>query len=83
VIGRFGFIAKNEPNGSAELMQAGRDLNRVYADRVGSDYDIENITTTDQAEECLNKAKNFLIVCARHFGFEYDYSERILSTKPL
>ena len=29
VIGRFGFIAKNEPKGSTELMQAGRDLNRV------------------------------------------------------
>ena len=47
VIGRFGFIAKNEPTGSTELMQAEGDLDRIYADRAGSDYDIENITTAD------------------------------------
>ena len=72
MIGRFRYIAINEPNGRAELLQAGRDLNGVYADRVRSDYDIENITTADQAEACVNNAENFRKVCARHFGLKYE-----------
>ena len=69
VIGRFGQLAKNEPVGSALLMQTGRDINRVYKERNDADYDVAAVTTYDGAVECLDKARRFLTTCSSHFGF--------------
>ena len=69
VIGRFGLIAKNEPNGPERLLIAGRDINRVYADRIASDYDVEATTTPAQAAAGVLKAKNFVAICQECFGF--------------
>ena len=62
-------LAKNEPVGSALLMQAGRDINRVYKERNNADYDVAAVTTYDGAVECLDKARRFLTTCSSHFGF--------------
>ncbi len=67
VIGRFGQIAKTAGNDG--LISAARDINRVYDERIESDYHIQEITSEDDAKESLSKAQNFLRVCATTFGF--------------
>jgi uncharacterized protein (UPF0332 family) len=69
VIGRFGQIAKSAPKASDVLMAAGSDFNRVYDERIGSDYDTQRVIADDDASECLLKARNFILLCARQFGF--------------
>ena len=72
VIGRFGQIATDVAAGSDALMQAGRDLNRMYEARVAADYDIEELTSADVARECVLKARRFLATCAAAFGDRLD-----------
>jgi uncharacterized protein (UPF0332 family) len=73
VIGRFGQIAKNEPPQNSEvLIAAGRDINRVYEERLISDYRVEYAPTQEEAEACVAKAERFLKVYGQHFGFEFD-----------
>ena len=72
VIGRVGMIAKAETEGSAGLLQAGRDLNRVYAARADADYGVEATTTREEAEACVSTARQFLRACSEHFGFRLD-----------
>lgn len=69
VISRFGQIAKDHPTESGTLMVLGRNINRVYEERIDADYDVEEITTEDEADKCLERAKNFLKVCGRIFNF--------------
>jgi uncharacterized protein (UPF0332 family) len=69
VISRFGQIAKNHPTDSDELMKLGRYINRVYEERLDSDYDVREATTANKAAVCLNRAKEFLDGCRRIFGF--------------
>ncbi len=70
VIGRFGQIAMGAQGAEPILLAAGRDINRVYDERIVSDYDVERIITAERAAECLTKARNFLAVCADRFGFD-------------
>jgi len=70
VIGRFGQIAKSRDDDA--LLSAGRDLNRVYEERIESDYDTQAVTTEEDARECLAKAENFLRQCADKFGFNFN-----------
>ena len=69
VIGRFGQIARDAQPAGSELMQAGRDINQMYEERVEADYDVEEVTDEATARQCVAKARNFLAVCARHFVF--------------
>jgi len=69
VIGRFGQIAKTAADDV--LISAARDINRVYDERIDSDYHIQDITTEEDAAACLAKAQNFLRVCAITFGFDF------------
>ncbi len=55
-------------------MQAGRDLNRLYEERVSADYDIKELTSADVARECVVKARRFLATCAAAFGDRLDKS---------
>jgi uncharacterized protein (UPF0332 family) len=68
VIGRFGQIAKDAVALRDPLMQAGRDLNRMYQARVAADYDIDELTSADVARDCVVKARHFLATCAGTFG---------------
>ena len=70
VIGRFGQIARNHSTDSAELMKLGRYINLVYQERIDADYDVEETTTADEADQCINQAEEFLSVCGRIFGFK-------------
>lgn len=47
VIGRFGQIARDAMSARDALMQAGRDLNRMYKQRVAADYDIDELTSAE------------------------------------
>jgi uncharacterized protein (UPF0332 family) len=67
VIGRFGQIAKLD--GNVMLVSAARDINRVYDERIESDYNTLDITTEEDAKDCLAKAQNFMRVCGQTFGF--------------
>ena len=69
MIGRFGQIAKNVLPESAALLQAGRDINRMYEERTEADYDVGEVTDEATAQRCLVTARRFLGACARHFGF--------------
>jgi uncharacterized protein (UPF0332 family) len=69
VIGRFGQIAKNARPESATLLQAGRDINRMYEERTEADYDVGEATDEATARHCLETARTFMAVCAQHFGF--------------
>jgi uncharacterized protein (UPF0332 family) len=68
VIGRFGQIATAATSAREALMQAGRDLNRMYEERVSADYDVAELTSADVARESLAKARHFLATCASAFG---------------
>jgi uncharacterized protein (UPF0332 family) len=74
VIGRFGRVAADATSDRDALMQAGRDLNRMYEERVSADYDIGELTSVDVARECLVKARRFLATCASAFGERLDKS---------
>ncbi len=74
VIGRFGQIARDAISARDALTQAGRDLNRMYEERVAADYDISQFTSADVACECLVKAGRFLATCAAVFGDRLDKS---------
>lgn len=74
VIGRFGQIAANAVAGRDVLMQAGRDLNRMYEQRVAADYDIDELTSADVARDCVEKARRFVATCAAVFGDRLDKS---------
>jgi HEPN domain-containing protein len=41
----------------------------VYGERIDADYGVDEITTEDEAEVCLKRAKEFIAVCGRVFGF--------------
>jgi uncharacterized protein (UPF0332 family) len=69
VIGRFGFHARNAQPESQALLQAGRDINRIYEQRIAADYDVEDATDAATARDCLARARAFLTVCAHHHGF--------------
>jgi uncharacterized protein (UPF0332 family) len=72
VIGRFGQVARDATSARDALTQAGRDLNRMYEERVAADYDIDELTSADVARECLAKAGRFLATCAGVFGDRLD-----------
>jgi uncharacterized protein (UPF0332 family) len=55
-------------------MQAGRDLNRMYEQRVAADYDIDELTSADVARDCVEKARRFVATCAAVFGDRLDKS---------
>jgi len=74
VIGRFGRVAVDTMSDRDALMQAGRDLNRMYEGRVSADYDIAERTSVDVAHECLVKARRLLATCASAFGDRLDNS---------
>ena len=69
VIGRFGFIAKNEVQDRSELMAAGRNLKEVYESRLDGDYSVAVTLTPEDASDCLAKTRNFIALCQAHFGF--------------
>jgi uncharacterized protein (UPF0332 family) len=69
VIGRFGQIAENARPSDTALLQAGRDLNRIYEQRVEADYDVDDVTDEVTARDCLAKARAFLTIAARRYGF--------------
>ncbi len=64
VIGRFGQIAKTVTIDG--VISAARDINRVYDERIDSDYHTENITTEEDAAACLAKAQIFCACAPRH-----------------
>lgn len=50
-------------------MQAGREINRMYEERVAADYDVEHLTDAATARAGLVKDRKFLDVRASRFGF--------------
>src|SRR5208337_3481405 len=41
---------------------------RMYEARVAADYDVDELTSADVAQECLGRARRFLATCASAFG---------------
>ena len=67
VIQRFGFLVKDT---TAEARQAARDLNRAWDQRVEADYEDPAAVTPDMARDSLEKAVQFVSICAARFRFQ-------------
>jgi uncharacterized protein (UPF0332 family) len=66
VVEQFGLLVRNR---SEALKQAAHNLNKVEDSRIIADYGQVRRLSEREALDALNKAQEFLDLCAKEFGF--------------
>ncbi len=66
VVGQFGLFVKNH---GLEWRRAGENIRDIQDRRIRADYKEEARISAEDAQDALRKAKAFLDLCSKEFGF--------------